>query len=214
MDKRKGGVRGGFRQGPRLSGAPGKVTLPRWTLNSPPPPLDSSLFLLTRLRPLSSQGREVPRAPSADLPASASLTLGFDVIHHGARGFHDHVARPGAPSGVVHSPQGEPGREQRVWSSERARGPADGPALPGQGRLPTAALVTLRCTYAVWSLTRLPGVLGRNRLSWAQCLTGSFVAQSTGSQSGVPRPAASASPGNLTAMKMLMRCPDLPNHGL
>lgn len=136
-------MRGGFRQGPGPSSAPGKATLLRRTLSSPPP-LDSRSFLPTRPLPLSSQRGEVPGAPSADPPASASLTLGFDVIHHGARGLHDHVARPGAPSCVVHSPQGEPGRGQRARSSERARGLAAGRALPGGGggcpRDP-------RCTY-------------------------------------------------------------------
>lgn len=126
-------MRGGFRQGPGPSSAPGKATLLRRTLSSPPPPLDSRSFLPTRPLPLSSQRGEVPGAPSADPPVSASLTLGFDVIHHGARGLHDHVARPGAPSCVVHSPQGEPGRGQRARSSERARGLAAGRALPGGG---------------------------------------------------------------------------------
>lgn len=138
-------MRGGFRQGPGPSSAPGKATLLRRTLSSPPPPLDSRSFLPTRPLPLSSQRGEVPGAPSADPPASASLTLGFDVIHHGARGLHDHVARPGAPSCVVHSPQGEPGRGQRARSSERARGLAAGRALPGGG----GALVTRGALIAV-----------------------------------------------------------------
>ena len=59
-------------------------------------------------------------SPPQALPAPASLTLGFDIIHHGARGLYDHVAGPGTPSGVVHAPQGEPGRRGRKWSSDRS----------------------------------------------------------------------------------------------
>lgn len=70
-------------------------------------------FLMTRGGPWG--------IPLQTLLASVSLTLGFDIIHHRARGLHDHVTWSGTSSCVVHSPQGEPGRERRVSLSENQR---------------------------------------------------------------------------------------------
>lgn len=61
--------------------------------------------------------------PQQSLLASASLTLSFDIIHHRARGLHNHITWPGASACVVHAPQGEPGRERRA-SAERTHRPS------------------------------------------------------------------------------------------
>lgn len=126
---------------------PGKVTLLSWALNSqfkahfaielPFDPLAPS-FVTARGGPWGT-----PCRPAASVP----LTLGFHVIHHRARGLHDHVTWSGASSCVVHSPQGEPGREGRVLLSERAGGPADSRALPGWREGLLAAVTTLQSRY-------------------------------------------------------------------
>lgn len=100
------------------------------------------------------------------LLASVPLTLGFDIIHHGARGLHDDITGPGAPSGVVDSPQREPGRGGGVGgiiSREKLR-PWLQPRCAGAD-LPLATLATFRVlaattrviTCAAWSLSRLSG---------------------------------------------------------
>lgn len=80
--------------------------------------LEFSLPAELQVAPFNSLGPSVLIArgstwgiPSETLLTSMPLTLSFDIIHHGAWGLHDHIAWPGAPSCVVHSPQREPGRE-------------------------------------------------------------------------------------------------------
>lgn len=89
-------------------------------------PLSSRLFPQT---PSSWWRGAVPGHPS-------SLTLGFDIIHHRAGGLHDHVTGPGASSCVVHTPQGEPGREGRVSLSENSQALPGSEAGGGEGSCP------------------------------------------------------------------------------
>lgn len=98
-------------------------------------PLSSRLFPQT---PSSWWRGAVPGHPS-------SLTLGFDIIHHRAGGLHDHITGPGASSCVVHTPQGEPGREGRVSLSENGQTlpgleAGGGGGRGGRGELPPDAL--------------------------------------------------------------------------
>lgn len=100
-----------FHQRQRWKSIPRKVTLLGWALNSQFKAPFAIELPFALLLPLSSRQGEVPGAPPCRPAASVPLTLGFDIIHHGARGLHDHVTWSGASSCVVHSPQGEPGRE-------------------------------------------------------------------------------------------------------
>lgn len=84
-----------------------------------PFPAKPCVILFDSLAPASITVRGGPRGvPLQALLASVSLTLGFDIIHHGARRLHNDVAGPGAPSSVVHSPQGEPGRQGKASLAE------------------------------------------------------------------------------------------------
>ena len=139
---------------------------PLLSLEFSPSPLNSRLFSFDSLAPPFPKVRGGPQSiPQQTLMASTSLTLGFDIIHHRARGLHDHITWPGASSCIVHAPQGEPGRERRA-STERTHGVlADNQALPGWTGFPqllsppSHALTTITqvIKYAVQSLLLLPG---------------------------------------------------------
>lgn len=83
-----------------------------------PFPVEPQVVLFDSLAPTSITARGGPWG--VPLQALLSLTLGLDIIHHGAGGLHNHITGPGTPSGVVHSPQGEPGRRGRASLAERS----------------------------------------------------------------------------------------------
>lgn len=123
------GCNADFRQRQRLRSS-WKGDAPVLSLEFSPFPAELQVVLFDSLAPPFPMARGGPWSiPLQTLLASVSLTLGFDIIHHWARGLHDHVTWPGASSCVVHSPQGEPGREGRGALTERTCGPADSQAL-------------------------------------------------------------------------------------
>ena len=108
-----------------------KGVAPLLSLEFSPFPTELQTVLSDSLAPSFPMAREGPRSiPQQTLLASVSLTLSFDIIHHGARGLHNHITWPGASSCVVHAPQGEPGRERRASTERTHRVLADNPGLP------------------------------------------------------------------------------------